>query len=94
MLKFALNRSDIFWDVKARKAAEKKYYDPMIDKDHFSKIKKARTEKGLTQKALADLSGVPYRSIQDWETGRRNPKDSSLQKIAEVLGVKVEDLKD
>ena len=93
--RYFLGRYSSYEDaVKARKAAEEKYYNPMINKDNFSKIKKARTEKGLTQKALADLSGVPYRSIQDWETGRRNPKDSSLMKIAEVLEVGIEDLKD
>ena len=92
--RYFLGRYNSYEDaVEARKKAEEKYFGPMIDVESFNKIKRARTAKGLTQKTLAELSGVPYRTIQDWEAGRRNPKDSSLQKIAEVLEVKVEDLK-
>lgn len=34
-------------------------------------LRKARCKAGLTMKQAAELSGTPYRTWQDWETGRR-----------------------
>ena len=36
-------------------------------------IRRARREAGLTQKDLADLSGVSERTVRAIETGRGNP---------------------
>ena len=36
-------------------------------------IRRARIEKGLTQKQLADLLGVKNNSISDWEKGKSKP---------------------
>ena len=47
-------------------------------------IKEARTAAGLTQKQAAALLGVPLRSLQDWEDGRRMPKKGA-EYYAEVL---------
>ena len=41
----------------------------------MSKIKEARLSAGLTQEAMAEKLGIPKRTIQDWETKRRNPPD-------------------
>lgn len=38
-------------------------------------IKEARQKAGLTQKQLATLTGIPKRSIEDWECGRRKCSD-------------------
>lgn len=35
----------------------------------MSKIKDARIKLGLTQHQFADLTGVPFRTIQNWENG-------------------------
>ena len=37
------------------------------------KIKEARVAAGLTQKKVCELLGIPPRTLQDWEAGRRNP---------------------
>lgn len=56
-------------------------------------IKKLRQEKNLNRKQLSELSGVPSRTIDDWENGRRIPRDVyQLKKIADALGVKIEEL--
>lgn len=34
-------------------------------------IKQLRTKYSLTQKQLADLTGIPHRTIQNWEGGQR-----------------------
>lgn len=56
-------------------------------------IKELRTKKNMNRKQLSDLSGVPSRTIDDWENGRRTPRDVyQLKKVADALGVKIEDL--
>lgn len=37
----------------------------------MSKIKEERLKLGLTQQQLADLTGIPFRTIQNWEGGQR-----------------------
>lgn len=38
-----------------------------------NEFKAARLAAGLTQKAMADLMQIPFRTIQDWEAGKRIP---------------------
>ena len=53
-----------------------------------AKIKAARTAKNLTQQALSDLTGIPRRTIQDWEAGKMEPaawnKELILEKILTI----------
>lgn len=51
------------------------------------KIKSFRSLKQLTQKALADKSGISEISIRKYEAGERNPKPEQLKKIAAALGI-------
>ena len=48
-----------------------------FDKDKYdadrNKIKTAREKAGLNIKQLADLLSAPYRTVQDWNRGKRNP---------------------
>ena len=54
------------------------------------RLKKTRLEKGLTQKQIAELLGISYQNYQQWERGTRNPKENTLQMIADVLDVSAE----
>lgn len=38
-----------------------------------NRIKEARTSAGFTQKRINELLGIPARTIQEWESGRRTP---------------------
>lgn len=59
------------------------------------KIKKLRTSKNLSQEALGELVGVQKAAINKYETGRvRNIKRSTLQRLADALGVAPADLLD
>ena len=40
-----------------------------------SKIKENRKALGLTQLQVKDLLGIPTRTQQDWEAGKRSPSD-------------------
>ena len=44
-------------------------------KEFVSAIKEARIKHGLTQQQVSDLTGVPFRSIQNWELGVRKCPD-------------------
>ena len=53
----------------------------------------ARREKGLTQRRLAELSGVPRRTIQNWEeSGFENATVRNAIRVARVLGKSIEEL--
>lgn len=39
------------------------------------KIKDARLAKNMSRAELSRRSGVPVRTLEDWESGRRNPMD-------------------
>lgn len=38
-------------------------------------IKEARIRACMTQKQLSEMLGIPSRTIEDWEAGRRKPSD-------------------
>ena len=60
---------------------------------HFSEliktIKERREALQVTQKGLAELSGVGLRTLKQFESGKGNPTLSTLHKIADVLGMEV-----
>lgn len=49
------------------------------------KIKSFRNLKEITQKQLAELTGISETSIKKYETGKRNPKTEQIKKIASAL---------
>ncbi len=52
-------------------------------------IKRIRTEKGLSQKALAEKMYVTRSTIARWETGARLPDALMIARLSDVLGVDV-----
>lgn len=55
-------------------------------------IKAARKKAGITQKELGERLGIAYQSVAQWENDLRNPKHETLQRIANALGVPVQQL--
>jgi transcriptional regulator with XRE-family HTH domain len=52
----------------------------------FSKrIKELRILNNLTQKELAELLGISYSAVGQWESGRNTPTAKMLEKIADIL---------
>jgi len=49
------------------------------------KLKELRTQAGMTQAQLAELSDVPLGTIRDYEQGKRDPLLSTAQKLASAL---------
>ena len=51
----------------------------------MSKIRDARTKAGLTMKELSERTGVPYRSLQNWESEERTPPPNVEKMILKEL---------
>ena len=51
-----------------------------------SRIKKYRKSKGITQKEVARLAGIPYSTYSNYENNNREPNQEQLRKIASALG--------
>ncbi len=51
-----------------------------------------REHRGLTQAALAQLTGLRQASISDIESGKTSPRMDSARKIADALNVDIDDL--
>ena len=52
-------------------------------------IKQRRAVLGLTQQDLSDYTGLSLRIIKSIEADKGNPSMSTLEKIADVLGLEI-----
>jgi transcriptional regulator with XRE-family HTH domain len=55
-------------------------------------LRRLREAAGLTQTAMAEKAGVPFRSYQNWEAGVREPRIQALAALAAAVGVTVDEL--
>jgi transcriptional regulator with XRE-family HTH domain len=55
-------------------------------------IRELRERAGLSQMRLAVLVGVSLGAVRLWESGKAEPKARHLLKLAEVLGVRPEEI--
>lgn len=60
--------------------------------DKIAKLAQERQARGLTQEQLAEASGVCRVTIARIETGAVSPKAETLKRLADALGVLVDDL--
>lgn len=58
----------------------------------MKKLKEMRRKKGLTQEQLGKLIGVSYRTIYQYETGRREPNLKGLRALANALNCRIDDI--
>lgn len=62
---------------------------PKTDDSHLAKLRKGA---GLSQKDLANMIGTLQANISFWEVNDRMPPAEFLPKLAETLGVSVDEL--
>lgn len=55
-------------------------------------IKKLRKENGITQKQLAQMTGLAEITIRQYEAKKYVPKQAQLQKLCDALGVDINSL--
>lgn len=61
--------------------------DPAMP-DFGTKLREARERLGLTQEEVAQRSGVHVTEVSRMEAGKRDPKISTLRKLAKAVEVK------
>jgi transcriptional regulator with XRE-family HTH domain len=52
-------------------------------------VQERRDYLNLTQKDVAEMSGITFKSISEIELGRRNPSINTLNRVLDVLGLKL-----
>lgn len=57
-----------------------------------SRLKKARTEMGLTQERVAEEIGVSRQSVSNWENNRSYPDIISVIKLSDLYSVSLDEL--
>lgn len=55
-------------------------------------ISTLRREKGMTQRELADMLNITDKAVSKWERDIAFPDTQTIPKLAEILGVSVEEL--
>ena len=60
----------------------------------MNRIKDIRIAAGLSLRELANPAGISAPYLLDLENGRRGARPETWQRLADALGVKVEDLRD
>jgi transcriptional regulator with XRE-family HTH domain len=58
----------------------------------MKQLKAWRTRRFLTQKGLAEKVGVPYQTVQRWETGQSFPRPAHLRQLCAALEVAPDEL--
>ena len=51
-------------------------------------IKETRIQYGLTQKQVSDLTGIPKRTIENWEVGSRKCPEYVTKMVVDILNQK------
>jgi transcriptional regulator with XRE-family HTH domain len=57
-----------------------------------ARLRQLRAERALTLRALAEISGVSYDTINKLELGRRPAHASTIRKLADALSVEPKEL--
>lgn len=58
---------------------------PAIDAEPARRIKEARMNAGLSQRAMSRELGIPCRTIENWESGQRTPPSWAVELIVDRL---------
>ncbi len=57
-----------------------------------ARLRELRTERALSLRELASMTGVSYDGIQKYEVGKRRAHPRTIRRLAEALGVEPKDL--
>ena len=57
----------------------------VYEKGVFMKIQEVRIKAGLSQKKMSELTSIPLRTIENWETGQRKPPEYVKNFVVDYL---------
>ncbi|WP_214510531.1 helix-turn-helix domain-containing protein [Pseudomonas brassicacearum] len=64
-----------------------------MNRTFAERLSLARAKKGLTQRELASMAGVAWSQISKYESGKSKPRLKLLLKLADALGMTVDELR-
>lgn len=69
-------------------------FNPDKRKQKFNpdKLNKAIKAKGMSVPAIHKATNIPLTTLYDWVNGRAMPRVGGMRKVADCLGMKIEDL--
>ncbi|MCD7819456.1 MAG: helix-turn-helix domain-containing protein [Lachnospiraceae bacterium] len=82
-----------YHEMDLRQFADK--MDEKCQKSSITKLKELRMQSGLSQKELSELSGVPVRTLQQYEQKQKDinkAKTEYVYRFSKILGCRIEDL--
>ena len=85
-----MSNYDVFFNEMMKDPEVKREYDAL--EPEFQLVRemiRARREAGLTQKELAERTGIQQSNISRIENGNGNPSLSTLNKLAQGMGKKL-----
>ena len=79
--------------MPVRKMPARKQPDSSTYSGRFAiRLRMLREKAGLTVQEVAEKTGIPKKSLYDWEAGKPTFRLDAIPELAEVLGVKVRTL--
>jgi len=80
------NQVEATLNAKKLEKEEETFKHTTISSSVSKRISKARCDKKMTQKELANALYLPFKIIQDYEAGKAIPNHLVLNKIEKILG--------
>lgn len=56
-----------------------------LGQETANEIRSARKKAGLTQAKMSEVMGIPLRTIEDWESGKSEPRDYVRRLVIDYL---------
>lgn len=85
-----MSRFNEYREMKLHDAEFKREYDALESEfDIIQAMIDARKQSGLTQKELAERTGINQADISKLENGTANPSIRTLQRLADGMGMKM-----
>ena len=79
----------LFSKRKENKTEDEKMFDM---RKIGKRIAELRKSKNITQMALADMMGISFQAVSNWERGESMPDISKLGELSEIFGVSIDDI--
>ena len=79
----------LFSKPKENKTEDEKMFDM---RKIGKRIAELRKSKNITQMALADMMGISFQAVSNWERGESMPDISKLGELSDIFGVSIDDI--
>lgn len=83
------NQINIVTNIKKIEKEEDTFIHKTVSLNMAKKIAQARCDKKITQKELANMLSLPFKTIQEYESGKAIPNHLIINKIEKALGTRV-----